>query len=373
MLERHARSCARSLGRRCSCTPSYQAYAPTGVRGGKRYKSFATAAEAKRWRAQQIAAGTHRPTAPRLAVTLAEAAQEFVLGARDGAITNRSGDSYKPSVVRSYEQSLRLHVLPDLGARRLDEITTADLQRLAERLRAEERSASNVRNAFLPLRAIYRRAESLSMVASNPTRGLNLPAVRGKRDRVAPPAEAAALIAAVPEADRAIWATAFYGGLRYGELRALRVSDVDIARAVIHVRASWDEKEGVVAPKSVAGERRVPIPTALLRELERHLAQLPWPDGLLFGRTKGTPFGYMGIKGRARRRWAEQGLQPITPHEARHTYASLMIAAGTPPKELAEYMGHASIAITLDRYGHLFEGTHRDAARRLDDYLVATQ
>ncbi len=117
MLERHARSCARSLGRRCSCTPSYQAYAPTGVRGGKRYKSFATAAEAKRWRAQQIAAGTHRPAAPRIAVTLAEAAQEFVAGARDGAITNRSGDSYKPSVVRSYEQSLRLHVLPDLGAR----------------------------------------------------------------------------------------------------------------------------------------------------------------------------------------------------------------------------------------------------------------
>jgi Phage integrase family len=90
---------------------------------------------------------------------------------------------------------------------------------------------------------------------------------------------------------------------------------------------------------------------ALLRELERHLAQLPWPDGLLFGRTKGTPFGYIGIKGRARRRWAEQGLQPITPPEARHTYASLMIAAGRPQMELAESMVHASVAITLDRYG----------------------
>jgi hypothetical protein len=96
------RACAHGvLGKRCSCTPSYQAYAPTGVRGGKHYKSFASAAEAKRWRAQQIAAGPQSRATPRLPVTLAQAAQEFVLGARDGAITNRSGDSYKPSVVRS--------------------------------------------------------------------------------------------------------------------------------------------------------------------------------------------------------------------------------------------------------------------------------
>ena len=48
-----------------------------------------------------------------------------------------------------------------------------------------------------------------------------------------------------------------------------------------------------------------------------------------------------------------------------------MIAAGAPAKELAEYMGHASVAITLDRHGHLFEGTHRDAARRLDACLLS--
>jgi integrase len=65
------------------------------------------------------------------------------------------------------------------------------------------------------------------------------------------------------------------------------------------------------------------------------------------------------------------GLGPITPHEARHTYASLMIAASTPAKELAEYIGHASIAITVDRYGHLFESTHQDAALGLDEYLSA--
>ena len=83
------------------------------------------------------------------------------------------------------------------------------------------------------------------------------------------------------------------------------------------------------------------------------------------------PFNYSSLTARAHRAWAEGELASITPHEARHTYASLMIAAGVPVKELAEYMGHARVAITLDRYGHLFEGTPRDAARRLDAYLIS--
>ena len=98
---------------------------------------------------------------------------------------------------------------------------------------------------------------------------------------------------------------------------------------------------------------------------------MAWGSGLLFGRSPQTPFNYSGLATSARRAWADAELASITPHEARHTYASLMIAAGVPAKELAEYMGHASVAITLDRYGHLFEGTHRDAARRLDAYLLS--
>ena len=128
---------------------------------------------------------------------------------------------------------------------------------------------------------------------------------------------------------------------------------------------------GAVAPKSVAGERRVPIPEALRTELTLQVERVPWGTGLLFGRSPQTPFNYSSLTTRARRAWAGAELTLITPREARHTYASLMIAAGVPAKELAEYMGHASVAITLDRYGHLFEGTHRDAARRLDAYLLS--
>ena len=69
--------------------------------------------------------------------------------------------------------------------------------------------------------------------------------------------------------------------------------------------------------------------------------------------------------------WTEAGLDRITPHSCRHTFASLMIAAGVNAKALSTFMGHANIGITLDRYGHLMPGSEEEAAGLLDAYLTA--
>ena len=79
-----------------------------------------------------------------------------------------------------------------------------------------------------------------------------------------------ALLAALPEGERALWACAFYAGLRRGELRALRWGDVDLPARVIHVQRGWDAVEGEQAAKSAAGNRRVPILELLARELAAH-------------------------------------------------------------------------------------------------------
>jgi integrase len=138
-------------------------------------------------------------------------------------IRNRSGDEYKPSVLRSYRRSLAGRVLPELGTVRLSELRRIDVQDFADRLLAEGLDPSAIRNTLMPLRAIFRRAVALGEIAVNPTTGLELPAVRGKRDRIASPEEAKAcgLLDALPPANQALWATAFYAGLRRGELRAL--------------------------------------------------------------------------------------------------------------------------------------------------------
>jgi len=97
----------------------------------------------------------------------------------------------------------------------------------------------------MPLRAIYRRAVDRGEVTVNPTMGLKLPAVRGRRDRIASPIEAAALIAALPELDRALWATALYAGLRRDELMALRGEDVDLQKNLITVATLLGREGGL--------------------------------------------------------------------------------------------------------------------------------
>jgi integrase len=239
-----------------------------------------------------------------------------------------------------------------------------------DRLVGEGRAPSTVRNAILPLRAVYRRASERSEVAVNPTEGLRLPALRGRRERIARPADARALVEALHGADRALWATALYAGLRRGELRALRWDNVDLSGGLIHVERSWDPVAGPVAPKSQAGRRRVPLVKTLRPYLREHrLRQGRGGDGLCFGARPERPFDAPAAVERAQSAWRSAGLEPIAFHGCRHTYAAFMIAAGVNVKALASYMGHASITVTLDRYGHLMPGAEDEAAAMLDAYL----
>ena len=92
---------------------------------------------------------------------------------------------------------------------------------------------------------------------------------------------------------------------------------------------------------------------------------------LIFGNTPQVPFTANMLQRRADLAWRAGGLQRVTPHNCRHTFASLMIAAGVNAKALSVFMGHENISITLDRYGHLMPGSEQEAAGLLDGYLVA--
>lgn len=366
---RHSKLCPTRRGGRCKCKPTYQANVWSAREGKRIFKTFPTLAAAKAWRADaQVALrkGTIRAGST---ATLCDIAEAWLEGVRSGAIRNRSGHRYKPSAIRGYEAALVTRVLPELGAGRLSDIRRIDLQDFADRLCAEGLDASTVRNTLMPLRAIFRRALARGDVAVNPTAGLELPAVEGSRDRIASPAEAAALLSALPDRDRALWATALYAGLRRGELLALRWEDIDLGAEVIQVERSWDAKEGVVPPKSRAATRIVPIPAVLRDYLVEHKLRSGRRVGLVFGTSCTQPFTPSNVRKRANAAWARAGLVPIGLHECRHTFASLMIAAGVNAKALSIYTGHSSVTITLDRYGHLMPGNEGEAAALLDSYL----
>jgi integrase len=395
--ERHSRACSVSKGgKRCSgvptCAPTYEASVGTGRRGGKRRKVFPTPAAALAWRidtTRSVRDGSYRePSRQRVE----QAARLLVFGMRLGAgeppdktgtpeereawavakpIRNRSGDPFKPSVIRSYEAALRLHVLPVLGGRRVGDVRRRDVQQLADDMIAAGADPATARNALAPLRVLYRRAVRDEVVAESPVTGVELPAARGRRDRIASPDEAGRLIGALREDDRALWGTAFYAGLRLGELRALLWSEIDLAGGVLRVEAALDAKGARIAPKSRAGRRGVPIPLVLRDLLASHKAAT-WSDGYVFGPSPFRPFTPSAVVRRARLRWSKASpvLRPIGMHEARHTYASLMIAAGVNAKALSVYMGHSSITITYDRYGHLMPGNESEAAELMDAFLA---
>lgn len=367
---RHVRTCPARDDGRCNCAPSYRAIVRTPG-GGKIQKTFPTPAAAKLWRQDAL---VRARTAPRDAPTLTvrQATENWLALARAGTIRTRSGQVYKPSALRGYDQALRDYIVPALGGTRLTDLRRRDVQHLVDDLVGRGMSASTVRNALMPLRALCRRALVRGDLLHNPTHGLELPAQRGRRDRVASPTEAAALIAQLPYDDRALWATAMYAGLRLGELQALCWEDVDLKRGVIRVRRSWDRQSGSVEPKSKAGVRVVPV-VARLRPFLADLRDRSTGGALVFGRGDGRPVSASGFVVRADRIWARAGMQRITPHECRHTFASIAIAAGVNIKAVQTFMGHASITMTLDLYGHLLPGSEEEAAILLNDFLDGSE
>jgi hypothetical protein len=149
-----------------------------------------------------------------------------------------------------------------------------------------------------------------------------------------------------------------YAGLRRGELKALRAGSVDLKANVIHVVRGWDDKEGEIETKG-RNLRRVPIIPELRELLLAHLMHTGRrDDDLVFGLTASVPFDSRKLYTRAYAVWDAAGLKRISPQECRHTFASLMIAAGANAKTISTYMG------PLVHSSHLRQVRPPDAGQR---------
>src|SRR5215207_582528 len=360
---RHSRGC-RHRESRCTCSPTFRAEAFDADAGKRIYRTFPTISAARRWR-QDAYAGLRAGTlSADRGPSLAEAAEDWLAAARVGIVRNRSGERYKPSAIRGYEQNLRTRVLPALGHERLRELDLPRLQRFVDGLAAGGVAAATISTTVTPLRAIYRRARQLGEAQNSPTTGLSVPSVNRRQTRFATADQVEALLGQLASAKaRALWATAFYAGLRRGELMGLHREEVDLATGLIRVERGWDQCEGEIAPKSKQGRRRVPIPAVLRDHLAAYLAASAAESGRLF-------VGARDSYDRGREAAEAARVEPPTLHACRHGYASLMIAAGVNVKALSTFMGHANIRITLDQYGHLLPGAEDEAAGLLDAFLA---
>jgi integrase len=372
---RHSKKCSSRTGGRCKrpeCEPTYQAHVFDKRSGRRVRKTFSTISAAKLWRSDATHALKQGDFAALMPsdTTVGQALDSLVAGMEDGTVLDRSGRRYRPATLRSYRQASNTYLKPSLGHLRLSELTRGDVQRMVDKLHAKGMTGSTIRNKIDPLRVVYRRALQDDEVSRNPTEKLRLPAMGTKPRSVGNIARVDELLDALPTGERAAWATAFYAGLRVGELRALRWDCVDFDAGLIRVQAGWDDHAGEQATKTQAGERSVPLIGRLRADLARHKLATGRDGGdLVFGRTSNAAFVRSTLRSRAIKAWQAAGLEPLTPHEARHTCASYMAAAGLTPKEAQTAMGHADIRTTLNIYAKAVPGWEDQAAAKLDAYL----
>jgi integrase len=360
--ERHGKNCASRSGKRCNCQRSYRTSAYDPRTKKNIYSGWSKdRGTVVKWRTQakrEIEAHANAGIVP--GEQAAQLWVAWVAGAESGAISTRNGRRYKTSTLDSYKSAWTTHLKPEFGSDRLTAITRVRLQRWANERAAEAMPRSTLNNSLDPLRVLFRRAIKNGEATINPTTDLDLPAKAEEEMRIVSREQAAKLIAASSEP--ALWATAFYAGLRRSELRALRWDDIDFDAGVITVSRAWTQAED--RPKTDAGTRRI----ALAAKLREHLQPGPSAD-LVFGRTASLPFVASTVRAKALKDWKAAGLEPITLHQARHNFASFLIAGGANAKALSVVMGHASIDITFNRYGHLMPGAEQEVGRSLDAYL----
>ena len=255
---RHRRTCPgpRSDGK--CCQPSYQAHIFDASTGKRIRKTFATKSAAKLWRQDAVVAVRQGKLAEAMPKTLMrDVCDAWLTDARRGIVRAKGGDEFKPSTIRAYDQAMRLRVYPTLGDAPFDRLRRVHLQDLVGRLVAAGVAPATIATTIGALGAIYGHAVHRDELDISPTAGVKVPAARNGRERFATPQEAAQLLAAVPEGDRAVWAVAMYAGLRRGEIMALRWTDIDLKAGTIHVARSWDLEHGPGDTKS-RNRRRVP-------------------------------------------------------------------------------------------------------------------
>lgn len=273
----------------------------------------------------------------------------------------------KPSTRSRYTAIVRTHIRPAFGAVPLAKIERSAVAAWVTELVDAGLAPPTVRHAHRILHMILNTAVDDGRLIRNPASRVKLPRDRRREKRFLSHAEVAALADAAGP-DRLIILVLAYCGLRFGELAALRVRNVDPLRRRLHIEESVTEVDGVMVfgtPKSHQC-RSVPLRLSLSEALAETCAGKA-PTDLVFTAPRG---GVLMLHNWRRRVFdpalQAAGLGELTPHELRHTAASLAVAAGANVMAVQRMLGHASAAMTLDVYSGLFDDDLDAVADRLD-------
>jgi integrase len=347
--------------------------------GGKRHlKTFERKKDADAWLVDargEVKRGVHTPESA--SITVAEAAELWI---------GRSElENLERSTLRQYRNHTDLHIKPVIGAEKLARLSTPAIEAFRDTL-LKKGSRAMARKVLASLKGILGEAQRRGLVAQNAAQPVKVDVKKRDQRKLAtgrdiPSKEEVQTILATAEGRwRALLITATLTGMRSSELRGLAWDDVNFERKVIHVRQRADHWGTMGAPKSAAGDREIamsPMVVNALREWRLACPRVKASEGedeghlwLVFPNGGGKVENHANIANRGfyalQRKVGivDAGGKPkYGMHALRHFFASWAIEQGFSPKRLQGMLGHSSIQMTFDVYGHLFPSLEDDHAK----------
>lgn len=273
----------------------------------------------------------------------------------------------------TYDSQLRLYLKPKFGDVTLTGITTAEVRNWINQMISSNVGHTTIRQSYRLLRQIMEAALIEERITRNPCAGIKLPRIVTSEKRGLTREELNSLAAECGEYGPLVM---FMGttGLRVGESLALRIEDIDRDAMTVHVRRSWSRSETgakIIGKTKTGVSRKVPISPPVLESLVPFLESKGQEDWLFLG-PKGNVLDYDWFrKAVFIPAVSTLGLEGITIHSLRHTCASLLIKLKAPITTVSHILGHASVKMTLDTYGHYYEDDTSEWINHLGDFVAA--
>lgn len=291
----------------------------------------------------------------------------------------------RPRTAQDYQRYLNRYIHPHLGKIKLGHLSPLKIdQYYRDLMEIEGKSSITIRHIHRVLHRALAFAVEKRVMPMNPAQGATLPESPRKEMSFLSPDEARRFLEVAKGSPyELIFYLAIKTGMRQAELFGLQWKDVNWLRSTLHVRRQVHYRPGgeilFSEPKTKAGIRTIPLSNATLNKIRAHktiVDRLPeltsqvWQDhDLIMPTQAGTPHYQGNIRKIFKTLLTQAGLKIIRFHDLRHTAASIMLNAGLPIIQVSRMLGHASVSITLDTYGHFIPSMHHDAADQLDAIL----
>jgi integrase len=272
----------------------------------------------------------------------------------------------RPQTRAKYESLLKNHLLPVFGDRPLSTIKRMDVQSWVDQLGGSDLKPRTVRECHVVLYGAMQKAVEERVISANPCTRTKLPSIEGDEGEEASfllPDQIDRLLAAIDSRYRPLLETALYLGLRWEEVAAIKRTNLDLLRKKVKIvgtleRTGSGSYRYTSKMKTPAARRTLAIPSFLVECLAKHLESAPASE-FLFPAAKGGFLRYDNFRVRVWDKAVKRaGLEGVTFHSLRHTFAAMMIDKDVNVYVLQKMLGHKDIRTTLNVYGHLYESSN---------------